>query len=953
MSIEQYTRDCIRNDLENKKWIFDKSKPNCNVTQEQAKTPLQQKKLKGNRPDYVLYETNTDNIIAIIEAKHGGYTDLNQALNQAEKYAKLLQSNNKPIVLFATNGSIYQTRFFPSNDPLIFNRQEVKGLLEEDKLLLFINGDTNEIDTTPKEIIKSKEDLIKIFKNLNDVLRSEGLRAGIERFTEFSNLLFLKLISEHNQKPWWEEIKQHINKNKEIINYINKYILEQIQGEYGGEVLTPISIKNENTLKHIIHAIDPLVFSTIDTDIKGDAFEYFLEKTTSTENDLGEYFTPRHVVKAIVDFVSPKYNEKIYDPFCGTGGFLTNAFHYVRENNNLNKEEEHNLKSNSIYGHEITTTAKTAKMNMILQGDGHSGIQQLDSLFNPIDKEYDLIITNIPFSQKIVKKVIIDGKEHSINEVTEKYENGLAKNSGDAVCVLHCFRALKEGGRMALVVPEGFLFRNVEKYTRRFLLDNSNLEAVISLPQGTFLPYTAVKTSILYFTNVHNPQPQKEFWYYEAKNIGFSLDNHRRVIHGFNDLDMIKSSINKFKKAQKDEDIKKGLLQDGFQLINLKKVIDNNYNLVGGIYRDINQQSNFELVTLDNLIKNKIITGQKGKIITKQTAKKGSIPVIAGGKTYPYYHNQANFLHETITISASGAAGFVWYHNYPIWASDCSVIYSNSKKQILTKYLYYVLKSQQEEIYKRKRGTSQPHVYLSDLKNIKIPLPRIEQQEEIVNELDSYHKIIDGCQQVIDNWKPQFKIKESWKLIKIEDVADINPKKNKIELKSTTPVSFLPMEDVGTFEIEVLPKQEKIFSNINKGYTYFSEGDLLIAKIAPCFENGKMSITRHLKNGIGFGSTEFIVVRVNSELTTVKWVYYCLRNLNFIVDGIKIMTGSVGHQRISADFVRYYKIPIPSINIQQKIIERIEFERNIIEQNKKLVEIYNEKVADKLNKLFN
>ena len=70
-------------------------------------------------------------------------------------------------------------------------------------------------------------------------------------------------------------------------------------------------------------------------------------------------------------------------------------------------------------------------------------------------------------------------------------------------------------------------------------------------------------------------------------------------------------------------------------------------------------------------------------------------------KTYPYYHNQANFLHETITISASGAAGFVWYHNYPIWASDCSVIYSNFKKQILTKYLYYVLKSQQEEIYKK------------------------------------------------------------------------------------------------------------------------------------------------------------------------------------------------------------------------------------------------------------
>ena len=947
MSIEQYTRDCIRNDFENKKWIFDKSNPNCNVTQEQAKTPLQKKKLKGNKPDYVLYETNTDNIIAIIEAKHGGYTDLNQALNQAEKYAKLLQSNNRPIALFATNGSIYQTRFFPSNDPLIFNGQEVKGLLEEDKLLLFINDDTNEIDTTPKEIIKSKKDLIKIFKNLDDVLRSEGLRAGIERFTEFSNLLFLKLISEHNQKPWWNSIKLNLEQNDNTINYINNHIIKQIEEEYDGEnVFTPISIKNEATLKHIINAIDPLVFSTIDTDIKGDAFEYFLEKTTSTENDLGEYFTPRHVVKAIVDFVSPKYNEKIYDPFCGTGGFLTNAFHYIRENNNLSKEEEYNLKNKNIYGHEITTTAKTAKMNMILQGDGHSGIQQLDSLFNPIDKKYDLIITNIPFSQKIVKKVIIDGKEHSINEVTEKYENSLAKNSGDAVCVLHCFRALKEGGRMALVVPEGFLFRNVEKYTRRFLLDNSNLEAIISLPQGTFLPYTAVKTSILYFVNAHTPKPQKEFWYYEAKNIGFSLDNHRRVIHGFNDLDMIKSSINKFKKAQKDKDIKKGLLQDGFQLIDLQKVIDNNYNLVGGVYREIKQDSNFELVTLDNLIDKNIIVGKKGNIITKERAKKGSIPVIAGGKTYPYYHNETNFSDETITISASGAnSGFVWYHNYPIWASDCSVIYSNDKNLLITKYVYYVLIFQQKEIYKKQHGSGQPHVYLSDLKNIKIPLPPLEQQQEIVNELDSYHKIIDGCQQVIDNWKPQFEIEESWELKKLGDFCDFQYGFTSQSYKSGN-VRYLRITDI---EHNNILKKASVFINLNnKNKKYLlEENDIVIARIGSV---GKSYIYQDNKPTI-FASY-LIRLIFNKVDISPKYLKYCF-DTNFYWNQVYQLTTGAVQPQFNAPVLKNIKIPLPPLDKQQEIVEKIEFERSIIEQNKKLVEIYKEKVADKLDKLFN
>jgi type I restriction enzyme M protein len=967
MSIEQYTRDCIRNDFENKKWIFDKSKPNCNVTQEQAKTPLQKKKLKGNKPDYVLYETNTDNIIAIIEAKHGGYTDLNQALNQAEKYAKLLQSNNRPIALFSTNGSIYQTRFFPSNDPLIFNGQEVKGLLEEDKLLLFINSNTNNIDTTPKEVIKSKEDLIKIFKNLNDVLRSEGLRAGIERFTEFSNLLFLKLISEHNQKPWWKEIKQNLKGDDDTISYINNHIFKQIQGEYGGNVITPISIKNESTLKHIINAIDPLVFSTIDTDIKGDAFEYFLEKTTSTENDLGEYFTPRHVVKAIVDFVSPKYNEKIYDPFCGTGGFLTNAFHYVRENNNLSKEKEYNLKNNSIYGHELTTTAKTAKMNMILQGDGHSGIKQINSLFNPIEKKYDLIITNIPFSQKIVKKVIIDGKQHSINEVTEKYENSLAKNSGDAVCVLHCFRSLKEGKRMALVVPEGFLFRNVEKYTRRFLLDNSNLEAIISLPQGTFLPYTAVKTSILYFTNVHTPKPQKEFWYYEAKNIGFSLDNHRRVIHGFNDLDMIKSSINKFKKARKDKDIKKGLLQDGFQLIDLQKVVDNNYNLVGGFYREVAYGYKHQFESLLNVLE-LIESGSRPKGglsgLTTGAISLGGQQIGNNGKlnllktpfvTIDFFKKAKKGIvkQQDILMCKDGAlTGKVCFVDNNIarnvMVNEHVYIIRANQNIVLQRFLFFCLyaRTTQQRIKSLAFNKSaQPGLNKEIIKNIKIPLPPIDQQQEIVNELDSYHKIIDGCQQIIDNWKPRFEIEESWKLKKLGDFCDFQYGFTSQSYKSGN-VRYLRITDI---EHNDILKKQSVFINLNnKNKKYLlEENDIVIARMGSV---GKSYI--YQDNEPTIFASYLIRLIFNKVDISPKYLKYCF-DTNFYWNQVYQLTTGAVQPQFNVPVLKNIKILLPPLDKQQEIVKKIEFERNIIEQNEKLVEIYKEKVADKLNKLFN
>jgi type I restriction enzyme M protein len=437
-----------------------------------------------------------------------------------------------------------------------------------------------------------RDELISQFKNLNDVLRSEGLRAGIERVSEFVNILFLKLLSEDSQKSWWNSIKSQ--SNDDIIGYINGYVIEQIQNKYGGDVFTAISIKNPQTLRYIIDAIDPLVLSDIDTDIKGDVFEYFLEKTSSTENDLGEYFTPRNIVTAIINLVDPKFEESIYDPFCGTGGLLIEAFNYIKKEN-----KERILNNYRFYGREITSTARIAKMNMILHGDGHSGIQQINTLTNPDYilpngeiKKFDVVVTNMPFSQTITRKTTENGKIKIENVISPLYYNGIAKNNGDSACVLHCLRALKEGGRMALVVPEGFLFRKDIANVRKFLLSKAKLQSVISLPQGTFLPYTGVKTDILYFTDAHKPNNQKHYWFFEAKNIGVTLDNHKRKIKGDNDLKKIESSD--IKKVDKKPDLQDNMLEIGFEIIDLDKVKNNDYNLVGSLYKESKNQSSYE-----------------------------------------------------------------------------------------------------------------------------------------------------------------------------------------------------------------------------------------------------------------------------------------------------------------------------------------------------------------------
>jgi type I restriction enzyme M protein len=765
MLAEQQTEWIISNNLVNKGWCIDGDSKLKNVYFQTPPYPEQQKKLKGKKPDYILYETGTNRPIAIIEAKKIGI-NLEPALQQGTEYAKAL---DVPLV-FAMNGAYCETRFVPNNKELILNGEEVRELIREKEALEFLNANSNEAWTIPQEVKISREELISQFRSLNDVLRSEGLRAGIERFSEFANILFLKLLSEDSQKSWWSSIKSQ--SNDDIIGYINSYVIEQIQSKYGGDVFTPISIKSSQTLRHIIDAIDPLVLSTIDTDIKGDAFEYFLEKTTSTENDLGEYFTPRNVVKTIINLVDPKFKESVYDPFCGTGGFLAEAFNYIKENNIIESEEDlKRLKHNTLYGREITTTARIAKMNMVLHGDGHSGIQQINTLENPDYvlpngemKKFDVIITNMPFSQTITRKTIEKGKTKTANNIAPLYYNGIAKNSGDAVCVLHCLRALKEGGRMALVVPEGFLFRNDIANVRKFLLSKARLQSVISLPQGTFLPYTGVKTDILYFTDAHKHNNQKNYWFFDAKNIGVTLDNRKRKIKGDNDLKKIESSD--IKKVDNKPDLQDNMLEIGFEIIDLEKVKNNNYNLVGSSYKESKNLSPYSLLKLGDLchiynghtpLRKDEIYWNNGNIFwfTLDDLENGEF--IYQTKQFitetALKNTSAKLLPpNTVLLSCTATIGKVALTKVPLTTNqqiNGLVIKDDYKNEMLPEFLFYSIKSLKNKLTKIASTQTTKYISVSKLSNIEIPFPSLEEQHKIVNELDSYYEMIESQKEVI------------------------------------------------------------------------------------------------------------------------------------------------------------------------------------------------------------
>jgi type I restriction enzyme S subunit len=164
-------------------------------------------------------------------------------------------------------------------------------------------------------------------------------------------------------------------------------------------------------------------------------------------------------------------------------------------------------------------------------------------------------------------------------------------------------------------------------------------------------------------------------------------------------------------------------------------------------------------------------------------------------------------------------------------------------------------------------------------------------------------------------------VSASWPSKSLAEVCEIKPSKSeaKRKLKDLDLVSFVPMEDLGIDQKFLEPKAQRKLGEVAGSYTYFADGDVLLAKITPCFENGKLGIARGLTNGIGFGSSEYIVFRPRSELSS-EYLYYFLLQDSFRADGIRTMSGAVGHKRVSKEFVESYQIPFPSPPEQQRIV---------------------------------
>jgi type I restriction enzyme S subunit len=164
-------------------------------------------------------------------------------------------------------------------------------------------------------------------------------------------------------------------------------------------------------------------------------------------------------------------------------------------------------------------------------------------------------------------------------------------------------------------------------------------------------------------------------------------------------------------------------------------------------------------------------------------------------------------------------------------------------------------------------------------------------------------------------------VKAGWELKALGDICDIAPKKILVKqrLSDTQTVSFVPMDHLGELERDFLPKEDRELGSVYKGYTYFADDDVIVAKITPCFENGKMGVAKGMTNGVGFGSSEFVPIRGRGDTVPEYLFYYLLRD-EFRQVGARVMSGAVGHKRVPKEYLEMLPIPLPPLDEQKRIV---------------------------------
>ena len=375
-------------------------------------------------------------------------------------------------------------------------------------------------------------------------LRDDGVGYG-DYLEQLTYLIFLKMADEYSQPPYnrevgipaeynWQSLKAKRGAKLEV-HYVT--LLLELGKKSGmlGTIFTKAQNKIQDPAKlyRLIDMVNETQWVTMGADVKGDIYEGLLERNAEdTKSGAGQYFTPRALIKAMVECVRPEPGKTIADPACGTGGFFLAAYDFLVAAHPLDKPEKAFLKHETFYGNEIVAgTRRLALMNMFLHNigeiDGDSMVSPNDALVADSGKRYDYVLANPPFGKKSSMSFTNDEGEQEKDDLTYNRQDFWATTSNKQLnFVQHIRTMLKTTGRAAVVVPDNVLFEGGAGETvRKKLLETTELHTILRLPTGIFYA-NGVKANVLFFDNrAASKEPwTKEVWYYDYRtNIHHTL----------------------------------------------------------------------------------------------------------------------------------------------------------------------------------------------------------------------------------------------------------------------------------------------------------------------------------------------------------------------------------------------------------------------------------------------
>ena len=424
---------------------------------------------------------------------------------------------------------------------------------------------------------KESNSLVQKLWSYCNILRDDGLSYP-DYVEQLTYLLFLKMADEQAQAS-------PINKSVIPADYnwqslVNKESGSDLHSHYaailkqlatGDGMLGVIfhnarnKIRDPEKLKRlVIDLIDKRNWSDLDADIKGDAYEGLLEKNAQdTKSGAGQYFTPRPVIRAIVQCIRPQLGETIYDPACGTGGFLLVAHEYILEKNrNLTEHQKKQLRLETFHGVELVDeVTRLGAMNLLLHGIGPANDEEgkvpiitHDSLSEDLGGRYDVILTNPPFGKKSSMITITDqGTREKPSLSVLRSDFWVSTSNKQLNFLQHINTTLNKTGRAAVVVPDNVLFEGGPGETiRRKLLFENEVHTLLRLPPGIFYAH-GIKTNVIFFErSALNSRPAtKKLWVYDLRtNMHFTLRTKRLEMSDLTDfVECYKAEDRKTRKA--------------------------------------------------------------------------------------------------------------------------------------------------------------------------------------------------------------------------------------------------------------------------------------------------------------------------------------------------------------------------------------------------------------------